>query len=87
MEKALAGKPYQSFRPTDGVVGVAIDPETGALATEECPIKRYTYFVKGTEPVHPCMKHAEEKEEQPDGIDLKMKKRPWYRRWLDWLGE
>lgn len=88
MEKALADKPYLSFRPTDGVVGVTIDPETGLLATEDCPKKRYTYFLKDTEPAEYCTKHSPEEEERYfDGIDEKMKKSPWYRRWLDWLNE
>lgn len=87
MEKALEGKPYHSFRPTNGVVGVAIDPETGEIATEQCPVQRYTYFVKGTEPVNVCTKHAADEQDAPEGLDLKMKKRPWYRRWLDWIQE
>ena len=87
MEKALEGKPYRPFQPTEGVVGVAIDPETGMLATENCPTQRYTYFVKGTEPQTPCSKHAGDEPRLHDDFEKNMKKRPWYRRWLDWFGE
>ena len=36
METALADEPIKPFSPTDGVIGVGIDPETGLLATKAC---------------------------------------------------
>lgn len=57
MEKALEGKPKNSFKPPKGVVKVAVDPETGKLATNACPNARTTYYVSGTEPTDYCDKH------------------------------
>ncbi|MDI3327783.1 MAG: PBP1A family penicillin-binding protein [Alicyclobacillaceae bacterium] len=45
------------FAPPKGVVRVAIDPETGALATENCPQVEWDYFVRGTEPLEVCDVH------------------------------
>lgn len=87
MEASLAGTPIQSFKPTPGVIGVYIDPETGLLASEKCLTKRYTYFVKGTEPTEYCDgKKIEEVqfEDIKDGQENKQEKSPWYKRIFNW---
>jgi penicillin-binding protein, 1A family len=84
MEKALEGRPVSSFLPTKGVTGVSIDPATGQLADESCPVKRYTYFIKGTEPTIVCEEHGHS-ERKPSGFLEESAGKPWYRRWLDWL--
>jgi hypothetical protein len=46
-----------------------IDPGTGMLANEWCPIKKREYFKPGTEPTERCNVHMEpiyEVQEEPD---------------------
>jgi len=50
MARALADKPAEDFVPTDDVVTVKIDPETGLLAREGQVDARAEVFRKGTEP-------------------------------------
>jgi penicillin-binding protein 1B len=46
------------FDRPPGVVRVAIDPESGELAGEECPQSVEEDFLTGTEPDRPCSLHA-----------------------------
>ncbi|MFD1347863.1 transglycosylase domain-containing protein [Oceanobacillus caeni] len=57
MEKAHEGLPEKSFEVPNGVVGVAIDPQTGNLATPYCKVSRVMYFEKGSEPKQYCTDH------------------------------
>lgn len=57
MEKAHEGLPEKSFEVPNGVVGVAIDPQTGNLATPYCEVSRVMYFEKGSEPKQYCTDH------------------------------
>ncbi|WP_152446674.1 transglycosylase domain-containing protein [Bacillus sp. THAF10] len=89
MEQALANKSVVTFAPTDGVVGVPVNPQTGLLATSDCPVSRMSYYVKGTEPTEYCMAHipdVEEEEalpEEPAPPEAKPKK--WWRKIVPWL--
>ncbi|MFK4998802.1 hypothetical protein ACI2OX_20390 [Bacillus sp. N9] len=49
MEQAIEGQMEQlhEFKPPAGVEALPIDPETGKIATEFCPVFRLTYFKKG----------------------------------------
>jgi len=58
MRKAVASKPVVDFPRPDTVVSVSIDPATGFLATEVCPVKRDEYYIAGTEPTEYCPKHG-----------------------------
>jgi 1A family penicillin-binding protein len=58
MRKAVASKPAVDFPKPDTVVSVAIDPATGFLATEDCPVKRDEFYIAGTEPTEYCPKHG-----------------------------
>jgi membrane carboxypeptidase/penicillin-binding protein len=58
MRTALAGKQVVDFTKPDMVVTVAIDPATGYLATPDCPAKQDEFYVPGTEPTEPCLKHG-----------------------------
>jgi 1A family penicillin-binding protein len=58
MRSALAGKPAVDFPKPESVVSVAIDPETGYLATPECPEKREEFYIPGTEPTDYCPEHG-----------------------------
>ena len=84
MEEALKGLPVKNFRPTPGVTGVYIHPESGLLATKDCPEKRLTYFIKGSEPVQYCTEKTKN-EKDPDPAPPSGKSRPWYKKWFDWL--
>ncbi|MBS4206832.1 PBP1A family penicillin-binding protein [Bacillus sp. FJAT-50079] len=59
MEQAIEGQMEQlhEFKPPSGVEVLPIDPETGKIATEFCPVFRLTYFKKGTEPTEVCTDH------------------------------
>ncbi|MGX6445478.1 transglycosylase domain-containing protein [Neobacillus sp. K501] len=83
MEDALKGKPVKAFQPPrEGVVGVYVNPENGKLASKDCPVRRFTYFVEGTEPTEYCtehLKHGEKPEKQKQET-----KEPWYKKIIPW---
>src|SRR5208283_2678380 len=57
MKRALAVPAYSDvkpFRPPSGISSASIDPETGELATPNCPSKRTEFFIAGTEPTETC---------------------------------
>lgn len=58
MRPALAAKPVVDFPKPDTVVSVSIDPETGFLATPDCPVKRYEFYIEGTQPTKYCPRHG-----------------------------
>jgi len=58
MRKAVAAKPVVDFQRPDTTVSVAIDPETGLLATTDCPVQRHEFYINGTEPTEYCTKHG-----------------------------
>lgn len=49
----------QAFERPEGVVSVAIDPETRQLAAPGCPEVREEVFIAGTEPTETCALHGE----------------------------
>jgi penicillin-binding protein 2D len=80
MEGALKDEPIKNFkRPKEGVVGVYLNPANGKLASPDCPVKRFTYFVTGTEPTEYCTDHLNHTiiKEKPKE---KEKKKPWYKK-------
>jgi penicillin-binding protein 1B len=58
MKRALAGRPNVPFDVPPGVTFVAIDKDTGELATPNCPRVRQEAFLAGTEPTQVCHVHA-----------------------------
>ncbi len=83
MENALKGQPVKDFKPPkDGVVAVDVDPITGKLATKDCPQKRKTYFIAGTEPTEYCTVHINHTHQ--DSPAPTEKKVPWYKRLFPW---
>ncbi|WP_071393247.1 transglycosylase domain-containing protein [Bacillus tuaregi] len=91
MEQALEGTPEKSFKAPKGTVGMYLDPVNGKLATEDCPVKRYTYFAAGTEPTEYCTEHLLEEEKEAKGKKKKHREEhenddraPWYKRVLPW---
>ncbi|PAD40512.1 transglycosylase domain-containing protein [Terribacillus sp. 7520-G] len=81
MEAAHEGVPIKAFRPPAGVRGVFVDPDSGLLATSYCEKRRFTYFVRGTEPKLYCHPDLDENPLTP-----KQEAPPTRRkRWFDWL--
>ncbi len=61
MKRAHEHREYRGvtdFDPPPGIVSVPIDPETGQLATANCPRTRTEYFIEGTQPVEICHLHG-----------------------------
>ncbi|MDP4104938.1 MAG: PBP1A family penicillin-binding protein [Bacillota bacterium] len=84
MEDALKGKSVKKFKPPkDGVVGVYVNPANGKLATNDCPVKRMTYYLAGTEPTEYCTEHLRHNQASPVKPQPEQKK-PWYKRILPW---
>ena len=50
IESYLKNKEVSWYNIPDNVVGVIVDPITGNLATNESPIKKILYYIKGSEP-------------------------------------
>ncbi|MEH6943752.1 transglycosylase domain-containing protein [Bacillus sp. JJ722] len=79
MENSLQKSTFKKFKPTsDNIIGIKINPESGKIATKDCPVSVLTYFVKGTEPTEHCTLHlsAEEKVEP----EKEKKATPWYKK-------
>lgn len=57
-ERALEAVPPKLFKVPEGVSSVYIDPESGMLATADCPNPRLESFVAGTEPTEYCTSHT-----------------------------
>ncbi len=60
MRSALADKPVMDFPQPEKVVSASIDPTTGFLATQNCPIKQEEFYIEGTQPTEYCPKHPME---------------------------
>jgi penicillin-binding protein 1A len=61
MARALADKPAEEFMPTEDIVSVKIDPETGLLAREGAADAITDVFRKGTEPTQYADKNGQQK--------------------------
>lgn len=79
MEKALDDEPAKKFKAAKGTSAVYVDPASGKLAADGCPVKRLTFFQAGTEPTEYCTDHIgqEHEDEKPQ---KKKEKKPWYKR-------
>ncbi|MFD0050816.1 transglycosylase domain-containing protein [Actinomycetes bacterium NPDC127524] len=85
METSLEDTPVKPFKKPRGVVGVYVNPQNGKLATKDCPVKRKTYFVKGTEPEEYCTEHLPNSQNTIPAFPEKHKK-SWYKRILHFWG-
>ncbi|MFS0863026.1 transglycosylase domain-containing protein [Fredinandcohnia sp. 179-A 10B2 NHS] len=86
MEEAHKDKPPIPFKPPEGVVGVYVNPDSGLLATKDCPVSRLTFYKKGTEPTEFCTKHSDgeipvEKKKEKDEEEDK----GFFRKIFDWF--
>ncbi|MCY7379773.1 MAG: PBP1A family penicillin-binding protein [Gemmatimonadaceae bacterium] len=61
------------WRPPNGMTMRVIDPTTGLLAGEFCPVRQRQWFKPGTEPTEVCNAHYEEEVQEdpvwPDTLD------------------
>ncbi len=61
MKRAHEHRQYRNvsaFTAPAGIVSAQIDPESGQLATANCPAVRTEFFIAGTEPVEACSLHG-----------------------------
>jgi membrane carboxypeptidase/penicillin-binding protein len=61
MKMATAKLPEIDFTPPSNVVAVAIDADTGKLASDICYNVRTEVFIKGTEPIEQCTEYDHSK--------------------------
>jgi 1A family penicillin-binding protein len=57
MRKATAQDPPDDFPRPEGVVPMILDPDSGGLATDQCPKRQEELFIRGTEPMALCPRH------------------------------
>jgi penicillin-binding protein 1B len=48
----------KDFAAPDGIVSIDIDPQSGMLATPNCPTRRSEVYISGTQPVNACPLHG-----------------------------
>jgi penicillin-binding protein 1B len=61
MKRAVQLRAYRDPKPFEvpsGIVSVVIDPDSGMLATANCPRKRQEVYIAGTEPTGACPLHG-----------------------------
>ncbi len=68
MAKALASRPGGDFVQPEGLLTLAIDPETGSPARSGCPKVQDEFYVAGTEPAEPCPLHGGEPLQPPPAL-------------------
>jgi hypothetical protein len=64
MKRAQALPAYrdmQDFPEPQGIASASVDPESGYLATPNCPTARTEVFIAGTEPTEFCPIHSGQK--------------------------
>ncbi|WP_274363958.1 transglycosylase domain-containing protein [Paenibacillus thermotolerans] len=84
-EHALETVPPKLFQVPEGVVNVYIDPQTGMLATADCPNPRLESFIEGTEPTEYCTVHSRDSEPlDPGGGGADETKRNWWQDLKRW---
>jgi len=84
-EKALENVPPKIFPIPDGVVSAYINPESGLLATKDCPIKTLEVFIKGTEPTVYCTLHGGGPEKASE--EIQTKNQSWWSNLRQWWME
>lgn len=86
MESSLQPSAVNVFESTsDEIIAIKINPESGKIATKDCPKAVVTHFIKGTEPTEYCTLHLDNHNEQPKETPEKKEKLPWYKRWNPFL--
>ncbi|AJS60787.1 transglycosylase domain-containing protein [Paenibacillus sp. IHBB 10380] len=81
-EKALENVPPKIFPIPSQVVSAYINPESGLLATADCPEKTLEVFVPGTEPTAYCTLHGSK--QQPAKEEAIPVDRTWWSNLKQW---
>jgi hypothetical protein len=65
---------------------VYVDPESGKLATNDCPIKRLEAFIQGTEPTESCTAHSHGEQSDPviPPVEPKKENHSWWKDLKRW---
>lgn len=50
-------KRSNSFIAPPGIVAAYVDPQTGLLSDQHCPVSRLMFFIEGTTPLEYCDLH------------------------------
>jgi penicillin-binding protein 1B len=61
MKQATQIREYRDTKPfnaPNGIVSIEIDPQSGMLATPNCPTRRSEVYISGTQPVEACPLHG-----------------------------
>jgi len=87
MENSLKDELKLPFHQPNGVTGVYINPHNGLLATDACPVQRFTYFVTGTEPTEYCPEHIDETIQEESIDEPTHEKEKFLDRFFKWLGQ
>ncbi|MEH7234662.1 transglycosylase domain-containing protein [Bacillus sp. JJ1562] len=85
MEEAHQDIAPKPFKPTEGVVGVYVNPDTGLLPTKDCPVSRLTYYKAGTEPTEYCSANVEDGKKEKPKKDEEKEKKGFFKRMFDWF--
>ena len=89
-QEALRDHSKMPFYRPDHLIGVAINPDNGKLATEDCPVRRFAYFLEGTEPTEYCLEHIINKEVDLFEADIQdeweeLEKETLFNRFIKWF--
>ncbi|WP_181347760.1 transglycosylase domain-containing protein [Thalassobacillus sp. CUG 92003] len=82
MEDIHEDQALTTFSPSDGVEGVYIDPESGLLASPQCPKQRLIYMREEDVPKKTCDDHEGSDDQE---IEDNLKKDPWFKEVVDWF--
>ncbi len=88
-EQSLQSVPPKLFEIPPGVVSAYIDPDSGLLATPDCPKSQLEVFVKGTEPDQYCSAHGGTKPQSADTPEpgAKHQENSWWEDLKKWWNE
>lgn len=67
MKRAMVLPTYRDakqFDAPEGIVEEPVDPQTGGVATPQCPQTAEEYFIAGTEPTQYCQLHGDQQQQQ-----------------------
>lgn len=84
MEGVLSGMPPLLFHLPEGVVSAYVDPQTGLIATENCPNPELLYFIPGTEPTEYCTEHPLSNPRKEEMKPAPPKKKSLWERIKEW---
>jgi hypothetical protein len=67
---------------------VQVNPQSGLIATSDCPVSRLSYYIKGTEPTEYCMAHLNDgstEETAPEESPKEEAPKKWWKKFVPWM--